>query len=394
MCYGKLFFQAKYVCVFFVYRLLILFVLCYKYNIVLLNDMEEVMRKIFKGISVALTMTLALGLFTGCGNKTKEVTYDYNAEEYIKLGNYKGVEVELEDYTVTDADLQDVIEQIKEKYVEYHVVDRVAQDGDMVVVTFDAYISGGKVEGFSGEDYNVIIGSNEFLVEGFEEALIGLGAGEKRAITGLKVPENFSTEEKYAGRAITFNIDIAGVYEPVLPEYNDELVTKVSDGEYTTVDAFNANLMSMLEENAVTNRYNEKYNEILDVIVDNTEIIKDFPAEYVESKSAGVQKEVDRYTVLYSMDTSEYLMKYYGVETVEEAAKNQIMLEFVFQAIIQSEDLKITEDEYNKNLLATAQERNYTTTEKFVEDYTEMGAARCMLLDKAVDVIMESAVEK
>lgn len=352
------------------------------------------MRKFLKGISVALTMTLAMGLFTGCGNKVKEVTYDYNADEYIKLGDYKGIEVELEDYTVTDEALQDVIEQIREKYTEYHVVDRAAQDKDMVLVSFDAYISGNKVEGFSSTDHQVIIGSGEFVIEGFEEALIGLSAGDKRAITGLKVPENFSTEASYAGRAITFDIEVSGIHEPVLPEYNDELVNKITEGEYTTAEAYNENLMGMLEENAVTNKYNEKYNDVLDVIVANTEVIKDLPAEYIESKSAGIQEEVSRYTVLYSMTDSEYLMKYYGVETTEEAAKNQIMLEFIFQEIIENENLTVTEKYYEDNLADTAAKRNYSTTTKFVEQFTEMGAVKCMLLDKAETLILDSAVEK
>lgn len=352
------------------------------------------MRKLCKSVSAVLAMTLAMGLFTGCGNKVMNVSYDYNADDYVKLGEYKGIEVELGDYTVTDEDLQNVIDQITEKFVNYEVVDRPAQDGDMVVVSFDSYISGSKVEGFSGTDYQLIIGSGEFLIDGFEEALVGLSAGEKRAITGLHVPENFATEEKYAGRAITFNIDIAGVYEPVIPAYDDELVVNVTDGEFTTVDAYNQELMRMLEENAQTNYYNDKYNQVLDKIVADSEVIKDFPAEYIESKKESIQGEVEKYTILYDMTDVEYLMKYYGVETVDEAAYNQILLEFIFQQIIANEKLTVTESYYKEHLQETADSRLYSSVDKFVANFTEEGVVKCMLLDKAEDLIMEAAVEK
>ncbi len=352
------------------------------------------MKKFFRGASFIMAMTMVMGVFSGCGNKVKDVAYDYQAADYVKIGEYKGLEVELGDYSVTDESVQQVIDQLLEQSMEYHVVDRAAQDGDMVVVTFDAYISGGKVEGFSGEDYQVIIGSGEFLVDGFEEALIGLSSGEKRAITGLHVPDDFKTEEKYAGRAITFNIDISGVFEPILPAYDDAFVTKVSKGDITTVDAYNAEIRKMLEENAETNRYNDKYNQVLDKIVNGTEVLKDFPAEYIESKSASIQEEVNRYTVLYDMTDEEYLMKYYGVGTVEEVAKNQILLEFIFQEIIQKENITVTEKYYKDHLLETANDRGYSTTEKFLEIYTEAGAVNCMLLDKATEMILDSAVEK
>ncbi len=353
------------------------------------------MRKLGKGLSVMLAMTLSVGLMAGCGaNKTMEATYDYVAGDYIELGNYKGVEVELGDYTVTDEDLQNTVEQVLEAYMDYHLVDRAAQDGDKMLASFDAYVSGGKVEGFSGEDYEIVIGSGEFIIPGFEEALIGLKAGDKQAITGLRVPEDFAVEAKYAGREITFNVYVDTVYEPVLPTYGDDFVVAITDGEFKTTAEYDKELIRMLEENAVTNKYNDKYNAVLDKIVADTKVIKDFPAEYVESKMAGVQEEVDKYLPLLNISEEAYLEQYYGVKTVEEAAKNQILLEFIFQQIIVNENLTITEKYYEENLLKTAEDRAFSTAEKFVEKFTENGVVKCMLLDKAADLIMEAAVEK
>lgn len=352
------------------------------------------MKKFVKAVSAVMAFTMTIGILAGCGNTVKKVTYEYNADDYIQLGDYKGIEVTLGDYTVTDEDLQNVISQIQEKYIYYNEVDRAAEAGDEVNLNFDAYISGGKVEGFSGQDYDVIIGSGDFLIDGFEEALIGLKEGDSRAITGLRVPENFTTEEKYAGRAITFNVEILGVSEPVVPEYNDELVIAVSMGQFTTVDTYNQELLRMLEENAETNRYNDKYNQVLDQIVANTTVIKDLPSEYIESKKEAIQSEMEQFTLLYDMSDEEYLQKYYGISSVDEYARNQIMLEFIIQEIIERENLTVTTKYYKEHLAELAQDRGYTNTEQFVEKYTEEGVVKAMLLEMAIDVVMDSAVEK
>lgn len=352
------------------------------------------MRKIVKAVSFAMIMTMALGMFSGCGNTPKKVTYDYNANEYVQIGSYKGIEVTPGDYTVTDENLQDVISQIREKYVYYEKVNRAAKEGDQVTLNFDAYISGGRVEGFSGDEFDVIIGSGDFVIDGFEEAIVGLKEGDARAVTGLRVPEDFKIEESFAGRAITFNVEVLNVAEPVIPEYNDDLVKAVSKGEFATVDEYNQELLRMLEENAVINRYNDKYNQILDKIVANTEVIKDLPAEYIETKTAAIQEELTRYTILYDMSEEEYLQRYYGVTTAEEYARNQIMLEFVFQEIIEKENLTVTEKYYKEHLAEAAADRGFTSADSFVESYTESGVVKTMLVDMAVDVIMDSAVEK
>ncbi|MGN0160686.1 MAG: trigger factor [Lachnospiraceae bacterium] len=353
------------------------------------------MRKTGRGLSVVMAMTMAMGLLAGCGNgKVKDVSFTYNAGEYVQLGEYKGIEITVDDYTVKDEDLQNVIDQIREKKVRYNVVEREAKDKDLVNLSFSAYISGVKVEGFSSNDYKAVIGSNQFLVDGFEEALIGLKAGDTRAITGLRIPENFAQEASYAGRAVTFNVEILGVYEPELPEYNDAFVIEVTGGEYTNVSDYNASLMEQLQENAETNRYNDKYNKVLDKIVENSTVLKDFPEEYIASKSEGIQTEVDKYKVLSGQTDEEYLMQYYGVSTVEEAAKNQILLEFIFQQIIVNENLKVTQKYYDEHLTEASETRNYSSPEKFVKAFTEDGVVKCMLLDQATDIVMNSVVEK
>lgn len=351
------------------------------------------MRKVLKSISVAMAVTMLAGMFTGCG-KVKEAAFTYNPDDYIKLGNYKGMEIEVSDPDVTDADLQNVIDQLLDKNKTYEVVDRVAREGDEILLNFNATISGIKIEGFSGTDYNIVIGSGDFLIDGFEEALIGLKAGDKRAITGLKVPETFTEEPEYAGRGITFNIDVQSVKEAVLPEYNDEFVTTVSEGNFTTVDAYNEELMKMLKENAESNYQTERNTKILDKLVENVEVINAFPQEYVDSKIENLQKEVVFYTGINNMTEEEYLLKYYDFDNYEDIVNKQIAIEMAFQKIIEQENFEITESYYKKHLQEAADARGFASTAKFIEKYTEDGVVKSMLFDMVTDLLLDTAVEK
>jgi trigger factor len=351
------------------------------------------MKKIKKFAAVVLSAALAMGVMTGCNGKTYQVSYDYDASEYIKLGEYKGVEVELGDYTVTEESLQNVIDQLTEQYCDYVAVDRPLQENDKALLNFDAYISGQKVGGFSGENYELVIGSNSFLVDGFEDQLIGLSTGDTRAITGLRIPETFTQEQSYAGRAVTFNVEVLGVYEPVAPDYDDGFVNALTEGEYTTTEEYNKELMRQLEANAETNRYNDKYDILLDKIISSTTLLQDLPEEYVTQKEAEISRNADFYSGLYDYTAEEYLNKQYGAADARDAAENIIMMEFVFQEIIRQENMTITAKDYSKNLAATAEKRGYTSTDRLVSDYTENGVVKLMLLDQAEEFIMNQAVE-
>lgn len=352
------------------------------------------MKNLKKTAALLLLTVLTTGIISGCSKaKTYEVSYDYNAAEYINTGSYKGVEVELGDFSVTEESLQHVIDQILEQNVGYALVDRKAREGDQLVLNFEAYISGQKIPGFSSDDYELVLGSNSFLVEGFEEQLIGLGVGDNRAVTGLKIPEDFTQEASYAGRSVTFNVEILGVYEPVLPEYDDEFVVAVSKGTYSTVADYNKMLTEQLEANAVTNRYNAKYDALMDKIITETSIIKTLPEEYVAKREEEIMRIAEFYSGLYDYTAEEYVKKQYGVESAKEAAENIVLMEFIFQDIIEKENFVITEKYYKENLSAIAQKRGYTTTEKLLSDYSQDGVVKLMLMDMAENFIMNNAVE-
>lgn len=353
------------------------------------------MRKMLKKMSAVLAITMVAGTLFGCAGKKMEVSFPYNAGEYVSVGDYKGLSVEYtEDYAVNDAALQNVIDQILQEYKNYVPVERAAKEGDMVALSFSGKIAGTKIDGFSSNDYQIILGEDDFIIDGFAKQLEGVKAGESKAITGLRVPDPFPTEPSYAGKAITFDINVTSVAEPVLGEYNDELVTKISGGMITTVEEYNKRLIKQLEDNMAAKKEKDKLNNLYDQIVSNTQIIKEFPAEYVQSQIDEMTKTVEIYATLNEMSKEEFVKANYGVDTIEEAVHEQILLEMIFQSIIEKEKLTVTEQYYKDHVAETAKKRNYSSVTKFEENLTKEGVVKCMLLDKAEEIIVKSAVEK
>ncbi len=91
----------------------------------------------------------------------------------VTLGKYKGIEVEKEDLTVTEEEIDAAIDRERENNARtISVDDRAVQDGDMTVLDFEGFVDGAAFEGGKGENYPLTIGSNTFI-PGFEEQLIG-----------------------------------------------------------------------------------------------------------------------------------------------------------------------------------------------------------------------------
>jgi len=98
-----------------------------------------------------------------------------------------------------------------------------AKDGDQVVVDFVGKVDGEPFEGGAAEDYPLTLGSGSFI-PGFEEQLVGVKAGEEKAVT-VSFPEDYQAEH-LAGKDAVFDCTVKAVKQPVAAEINDELAQK------------------------------------------------------------------------------------------------------------------------------------------------------------------------
>ena len=151
----------------------------------------------------------------------KVLTYTFNITLYpeVKLGEYKGIEVEADDSEFDESVLEKELEEVRKRNARLIDVERAAQNGDRVTIDFEGFVDDVAFEGGKGEDYDLELGSGTFI-PGFEEQLIGASAGDALDVN-VTFPEEYTPE--LAGKAAVFKVVVKGVQEQEIPELDDVL---------------------------------------------------------------------------------------------------------------------------------------------------------------------------
>ena len=148
----------------------------------------------------------------------------------IELGSLEGKVVKRPAVEVTDADVDALIERLREQRKTWEGVERAAQDGDKLVISFVGTMEGETFEGGTGDDVEVVLGSGR-MIPGFESGLLGALPGEERTLD-LQFPENYRAEH-LRSKDVSFSVSVKSVAEPVLPEVDAELAKAfgIDDGD-------------------------------------------------------------------------------------------------------------------------------------------------------------------
>lgn len=137
----------------------------------------------------------------------------------IESKDYSGIEVKKPVAEVTDADLDNMIENLRKQRAEWKVVERAAQSGDQVNIDYRGTKDGEAFDGGSADGSNLELGSGR-MIPGFEDGIVGMAAGEEKTLS-LSFPEDYHSEE-LKGAAVEFVVKVNEVKEKVLPELDDE----------------------------------------------------------------------------------------------------------------------------------------------------------------------------
>lgn len=173
-----------------------------------------------------------------------EFVFSFDIFPTISLCDFSQLEIESLTCEFTEADLDKTLDRIREQFKNWEEVQREAKMGDQVTFDFEGTLDGVPFQGGSAKNFKLILGSKQFI-NGFEDALVGLKAGDKRDIN-LNFPENYHQKD-LAGKAVVFSVEIHQVSEGTLPEVNDEFIKMmgVADGN---LDAFKQKVKDHVEQ--------------------------------------------------------------------------------------------------------------------------------------------------
>lgn len=309
----------------------------------------------------------------------------------VKLGTYKGVEIEKVENKVTDADVDAEVASMREKNSRMVTVeDRAAENGDITTIDFEGFCDGVAFEGGKGTDYELTLGSGTFI-PGFEEQIAGKKIGEEFDVN-VKFPEEYHSEE-LKGKDAVFKVTLKGIKVKELPTLDDEFAKDVS--EFDTLDALKEDIKAKLTKEAENKTKAEIENRALEAAVEGAEI--DLPECMVDNQ---VEKMLEDYA--YRLKSQGIDMKMYLQytqmtedqlkEQMKPSAKQQVLGSLVLEKIAELEKLEATDEDIEKEFDKIAE------TYKMEKDKIRelMGAnidamKQDIVTNKALDVLAENA---
>lgn len=329
---------------------------------------------------VALTAVLA---FTGCKKEEKTNPFDY-----VTLGQYKGIEITLDNTDVTDEEIETRITKILNENLDYNEVSRASMEGDKLKVNISGKVDGKTNDGFTSTDYELVLNSSVHIMQGFVENLYDLEAGQEKEFT-VTVPENFANQE-LVGKDVEFTVNVSSVKEPKTPELTDDFGAKIAGKE--SVDEFKTYVKETLEKEKAEKLENSKKVNALQGAIDNATIIK-YPDGAVEEQVAEIQEKYQVYASMQNITVDEYIQKSYG-DTVQAYAEDLVKQELVLSAIQKQEKISISNSEYKEKLPAFAEKYSIMSEEAFEQNFGKETIKKAMLYDKTMDFLVENAVIK
>lgn len=313
-------------------------------------------------------------------------------EPEMEIKDYLGIEIEKKSTEVTDELVDEEIEKVRDRNSRMVTVeDRAAQDGDTAVIDFEGFVDGVAFEGGKAENYNLALGSGNFI-PGFEEQIVGHNTDEEFSIN-VKFPEDYQAEE-LKGKDAEFKIKLHEIKAKELPEVDDEFVKDVSDKE--TLDEYKEELKETLAKRLEDEAEKDVDDQIANKLMDLVE--GEIPEAMYDNQANEMIRDFDMRLRSQGMSIETY-MQYMGVdqnalrEMYKEEAKRRVKLRLALETIAKKENIEVTEDDLNAEYDKMAE--NYKMeVEKVKAAVPAESLTEDLKVQKALELVKEKAVIK
>ena len=312
----------------------------------------------------------------------------------VSLGQYKGIEVEKQEYNVTDEMVNAEIECERENVARMIDVERPVENGDEVELDYSGTVNGVKFEGGTAEHQTLVIGSGMFI-PGFEEQMIGMNVGEEKDLN-VKFPDEYHSDE-LKGKDAVFHVKVHAVRVKELPEADDEFAKDVS--EFNTIAELRDHKKEELEKKAMNEAKAKKENDVIEKAVANATV--DIPDVMIDRQADRMLNDI-RYRLSMQGISLEDYCKYTGTKAevmkaeMKNEAERRVKTQLVLDAIMKAEGIKAENDEVEKKIdeyCAQFDDKAEEFKAKLNEDDKAYFEDQ-VLLDKTINMLVDSAIEK
>jgi len=320
-----------------------------------------------------------------------EFTAEVEILPVIKLGDYKKLKAKAEKVSVTELEIMETIDRVRQSFAEKKDVKRAAKDGDETVIDFIGKKAGVAFDGGTGADYSLTLGSNQFI-PGFEEGIISHKAGDTFDLE-LTFPSDYNSAD-LKGAKVTFTITLKAVKEVVLPELDDKLAAK--SGPFKNVDELKGDIKREL----TAQKERETGEKLKDDLVKQLVAISKVPVPeiLVADQAKSIEQDFVSNLMYQGLTLEQYLEnkgfenKEKWIETeVKEVAQKRVQAGLVLAELSKIEKIQATADELEAHVDSYKKQyaNNAEALKQFEQPEVRRDIAGRLITEKTVDRLVE-----
>ena len=287
----------------------------------------------------------------------KGITYKFTIIEKpeVKLGKYTKLGIEKEKVEVTDEEVNKEIESLRNKYADVvEVTEGEVSKGDTAVIDFEGFVDGEKLDGGTAANYPLELGAGAFI-PGFEDGVVGMKVGEEKELN-LKFPENYV--ENLKGKDVLFKVKLNSFKKRALPEINEEFF---KDLGYDDVKD-EAGLREEVKNHLLGHKEEDAENKYLDKLVEKAvETLEvEINPEIIEDEKERMIDDYRRELSMQGLSLEQYLEFTKGnldtlKKNIEPQAIARIKTRYLLEAIIEKENIAVTDEEVKEEIKKMAE---------------------------------------
>ena len=308
----------------------------------------------------------------------------------VKLGNYKGIELEKVEHKIMAKDVNKELEKMAERNARLISVENEAvAEKDIAVIDFEGFVDGVAFEGGKAENHELEIGSNTFI-PGFEDQIIGMKVDEEKEIK-VKFPDEYFSAE-LAGKDATFKVKLHEIKRKEIPAVDDEFAKDVS--EFETLKELKASIKEKLETESASKAKYETEENAIKAVCDATEI--DIPSGMIETEIDNMLKDIETRLSYQGLNMKQYLQMVGKTEEdirkeYEEQAKTSVKSRLVLEAIVKAEKLEASEEEITEKVKEMAENYGRKAEDLANNEHLKNYINENLAAEKAIKFVVDNA---
>ena len=275
----------------------------------------------------------------------------------VKLGDYKNLKVKKEDVEVSKEEVDHEIEHLREQFAEIRVKeDGEVEDGDTAVIDFKGTVDGKELEGGSGENFPLEIGSHTFI-PGFEEGVLGMKVGEEKDLH-LKFPEDYVKD--LAGKEVVFHVTLNEIKTRILPDIDEDFFKDLGYDKVTNQDELVIEVEKVIKDRKTQDADDRFLEEVLKNASENMEV--DLPEEIIDDEVHRMMHQFEEQLKMQGLTLDQYMeftkMSHEDFhKNMEPEAIKRIKYRYLIEAVAEKEKIEVTDEEAEKD--ADEMAKNY-----------------------------------